>query len=204
MGLSLMWDGTDIFWRENNSDDWAPLHPSSDTPELAAAFDAAAPDGMVGCAPPMLTALPEPGTLQIWSGLIVRTLPGWHSLVRGPANLPGPGGIAMYEGIVETDRWFGPMFTNLRFTRTNIPVTLNPDYPLIQLQPIQASAYRDAILDSTEFVPGMEAMSEADWLDYHRTIILPNQDPDRPFGDYAKQARRRRSDARAVCPMLNG
>src|SRR4051812_12897380 len=128
-------------------------------PGFSDAFDAAAPEILKGCAPPMLTALPEPGTLQIWTGLIVRTSPGWHLLVRAPANLPLTGGIVLYEGIVEADTWFGPLFTNLRFTRTHSPITLRPDFPLLQVQPVLASNYADNVLDSTELVPGMSGMA---------------------------------------------
>ncbi len=153
----------------------------------------------------MLTALPEPGTLQIWTGLMVRTTPGWHLLVRAPANLPLTGGIVLYEGIVEADTWFGPLFTNLRFTRTHSPITLRPDFPLLQVQPVLASNYADNVLDSTELVPGMSGMAEADWNGYHRTIVIPNEDPNRPFGAYATKARRRRKSGEATppqtCPM---
>ena len=34
----------------------------------------------------------EPGCLQIWTGLMARTAPGWSLLVRPPANLASPGG----------------------------------------------------------------------------------------------------------------
>jgi hypothetical protein len=52
--------------------------------------------------------------VQIWSGLIARTAPGWSLLIRPPANLPRLPGLDAYEGLVETDRWFGPLFTNHR------------------------------------------------------------------------------------------
>jgi hypothetical protein len=130
--------------------------------------------------------------LQIWTGLMVRTLPGWHILVRAPANLPLTGGFVLYEGIVETDTWFGPLFTNLRFTRTHSPISLRPDFPLLQLQPVLATTCADDGLNATELVPGMEGLAEAAWRGYHQTIVIPNEDPDRPFGAYAKQARRRR------------
>src|SRR5450432_1464097 len=140
-GLRFIWDGADIFWTCDDLDDWEPLSPSAQLPGFSAAFDGAAPEILKGCAPPMLTALPEPGTLQIWTGLMVRTLPGWHLLVRAPANLPLPGGFSLYEGIVEADTWFGPLFTNLRFTRTHSPIALRPDFPLLQLQPLRAATY---------------------------------------------------------------
>jgi hypothetical protein len=51
-------------------------------------------------------------------------------------------------------------------------------------------------------VPGMDGMAEADWRGYHETIVIPNENPDRPFGAYAKQARRRRkTDTAKSCPM---
>jgi hypothetical protein len=195
IGLRFIWDGADIFWTCDDLDNWGPLSPSAQLPGFSAAFDAAAPAALLGCAPPMLTALPEPGTLQIWTGLMVRTEPGWHILVRAPANLPLTGGFALYEGIVEADTWFGPLFTNLRFTRSHSPITLRPDFPLLQVQPIAAANYGDHILNATEFVPGMDALTEADWRGYHQTIVIPNEDPDRPFGAYAKQSRRRRKSA---------
>jgi hypothetical protein len=202
IGMRFIWDGADIFWHCDGMEAWEPLSPSAQLPGFTEAFDAAVPDPVKGGAPPMLTALPEPGTLQIWTGLIVRTSPGWHLLVRAPANLPNTGGFSLYEGIVEADRWFGPLFTNLRFTRTHSPITLRPDFPLLQLQPVLETTYRDEILDATEFLPTMAGLTEADWMGYHRTIVIPNEDPDRPFGAYAKQARRRRKgDPASQCPM---
>ena len=77
-----------------------------------------------------------------------------------------------------------------------------PDFPLLQVQPILASNYTDEVLNATELVPAMDGMADADWLGYHRTIVIPNEDPDRPFGAYATRARRRRkSDAAEQCPM---
>lgn len=197
-GLKFIWDGSDIFWICDAMDDWEILSPSAQLPGFNDAFDAAAPAALRGCAPPMLTALPEPGTLQIWTGLFARTLPGWHLLVRAPANLPLPGGFTLYEGIVESDTWFGPLFINLRFTRTHTPITMRPDFPLLQVQPIRAETYDDAVLNATGLVPTMGGMAAADWEDYRQTIAVPNENPDRPFGDYAKQARRRRK-----CPVAH-
>jgi hypothetical protein len=201
-GLRFIWDGSDIFWTCDGMDDWEPLSPSAQLPGFSDAFDAAAPKLLAGCAPPMLTALPEPGTLQIWTGLMVRTLPGWHLLVRAPANLPLTGGYVLYEGIIEADTWFGPLFTNLRFTRSHSPITLRPDFPLLQVQPVLASTHADDLLNGTEFVSDMEQLSDGDWRGYHETIVIPNEDPNRPFGAYAKEARRRgKTSGRGTCPV---
>ncbi|HXT80625.1 MAG TPA: DUF6065 family protein, partial [Acetobacteraceae bacterium] len=200
--LRLMWDGTDIFWYDSKATDWTPLLPDAPFPGFPAAFDAAAPADALGCAPPFLTSLPEPGTLQIWTGLIVRSAPGWHLLVRAPANLPLPGGYALYEGIVETDRWFGPLFTNLRFTRSHVPIRLRADFPLIQMQPLPRGVYAEETLASAAHVSGVEALSEVDWDAYRTTIVRPSGDPDRGFGAYAAATRkRRRHAAGAGCPF---
>ncbi len=195
--LRLLWDGADVFWHYAGAPDWLPLQPAAQCPGHAARFDAAVPDGLRGCAPPLLTALPEPGTVQLWTGLMARAAPGWSLLVRAPANLPGPGGYAVYEGIVESDRWFGPLFTNLRLTRTGVPVRLAADFPLLQVQPLPRAAYAEETLDASEFVAGLDEFGAAEWADYQASVAGPSADPDRPFGAYAVAARKRRKG----CPL---
>jgi len=195
--LVLLWDGADIFWQHDGASDWLPLMPSAHFPGFTSLFNAAVPPALHDCAPPFLTALPEAGSLQIWTGLMARTAPGWHLLLRAPANLPASGGFSLYEGIVATDRWFGPLFTNLRFTRTNVPVRLRADFPFLHLQPVQQIAYSDDILSSMEFLGDMRELHDTDWADYRSTIVVPNEDPNRAFGGYAVAARKRRQ---TTCP----
>ena len=129
---------------------------------------------------------------------MARTATDWSLLIRAPANLPSPGGFSLYEGIVETDRWFGPLFTNLRFTRTDMPVRLRADFPLAQIQPLPRHAYADATLAAAETTADMAGLAGQDWADYQTTIADPNADPDRSFGGYAVAARKRsRSGARS-------
>jgi hypothetical protein len=190
--LEVLWDGTDVFWRCDVVPDWTPLQPSAQLPDYAEAFDRVAPEAMQGCAPPFLTALPEPGGLQIWTGLIAETAPDWHLLVRSMANLPQAGGIALFEGIIETDHWFGPLFINLRFTRSHMPIRLRHDYPLAQLQPIRRDCYSNETLDRFVVEPGPAHLAPAHWDAYYRTIVEPNGRPNRPFGGYATDVRKRR------------
>ncbi|MBV9251110.1 MAG: hypothetical protein JO227_17900 [Acetobacteraceae bacterium] len=201
MDLQLLWDGSDIFWHYDGAPDWLPLSSSAQFPHFAEAFDQAAPPTLQGCSPPFLTALPEAGTLQIWTGLIARTQPDWHLLLRAPANLPSPGGFALYEGIVETDRWFGPLFTNIRLTRSHVPIRLRADFPLVQVQPVQAATYSDTVLSAWELAPDLDGMAQVDWAAYQRTIVVPNADPNRPLGAYAVEARKRRRAA--GCPFAS-
>lgn len=197
MEMTLMWDGSDIFWKYAAVDAWLPL-AAAQFPGLSQRFDQAAPPALQGCAPPMLTAVPEPGVLQVWTGLFARTAPGWSVLVRAPANLPLPGGYVAYEGIVETDRWFGPLFTNLRLTRTHSPIRLRADFPLLQIQPLPRQLYTDTVLNDMQLGPTLNTFSADDWADYDRSVAAPSSRPIRPFGSYAAEARRQRNSG---CPF---
>lgn len=190
--LEVMWDGADIFWRCDDAPEWMPLQPSAQLPNYVGVFDAVAPAELKGCSPPFLTALPEPGTLQIWTGLIAQTAPDWHLLVRSPANMPQTGGICLFEGIVESDRWFGPLFTNLRFTRSHTPIRLRADYPLAQVQPVPRHAYSNDTLDRMDITSGPSGLTAEHWDAYHASVVEPNSRPNRSFGAYAVAARKNR------------
>jgi Family of unknown function (DUF6065) len=190
--IEMLWDGTEIFWRCDDAPDWMPLSPSAQLPNYAAEFDAVAPEDLKGCSPPFLTALPEPGAVQLWTGLIAQTAPDWHLLVRSPANLPHAGGISLFEGIVETDRWFGPLFTNMRFTRSHTPVRLRGDYPLVQVQPVPRHSYSNDMLNRMDVTPGLSGLTTEHWEAYQASIVEPNSRPNRSFGAYATSARKAR------------
>ena len=196
--LQLLWDGHDIFWKCTDWQDWLPLMPSAQYPDLVARFDRTAPTSLAGCSPPLLTALPEPGIVQIWTGLMARTPSNWSLLIRSPANLPLPGGYTMYEGIIEADHWFGPLFTNLRLTRTHTPMRLRADFPLAQVQPIPRVAYADATLSAVDYVEDMAGLKPSDWADYETTIAAPSANLDRAFGAYAVASRKR---TQGGCPL---
>jgi hypothetical protein len=198
MDFSLLWDGHEVFWLYDELKTWMPLN-AVQFPGLSARFDAAAPAASQGCSPPFLTVLPEPGLVQIWSGLLARTAPNWSLLIRPLANLHSRGGFELFEGIIETDRWFGPLFTNMRLTRTDTPIQFRHDYPLAQLQPLPRIAYAEETLNSTSLIAAPEAFTDQDWADYHQHVVRPNDDLDRPPGGYAVIARRRRR-----CPMTSG
>ena len=190
--LEMLWDGNEIFWRCDETPDWMPLQPAVQFPNYADEFDRIAPAALKGCSPPFLTALPESGNVQLWTGLIAQTALNWHLLLRAPANLLQTGGICVFEGIVETDRWFGPLFTNMRFTRSHTPVRLRADYPLVQVQPIPRESYSNETLGRMEVTPGSEELTPEHWDAYHASIVEPNSRPNRQFGAYATASRKRR------------
>ena len=198
IGFSLIWDGEKVGWSYTGTDEWYPLGRAQ-YPGFSATFDDHAPGHIQGYSPPFLAALPEPGVVQVWSGLLARTRPGWSLLVRPPANLPRQGGYDLFEGIVETDRWFGPLFTNVRLTRTDVPITFDGEYPLFQVQPLHRSGYADDRLNDFECTTGLASMSADDWGDYEATVVKTGDGTLRPLGhDAAEVRRRRRSETSAT------
>ncbi len=192
IGFSVMWDGHDIKWTYEGVGEWFPLK-SVQFPGFRDQFDAVAPQEIREYSPPFLGALQESGLVQLWTGFVVRTAPGWSLLVRAPANLPRPGGYEHFEGIVETDRWFGPLITNIRLTKTDVPIDFAPDYPLLQVQPIPRHVYDDSTLNNYELVPSLGQLTPEDWDDYYDTVVRPHVQEHRPRGQYAAAARKRRA-----------
>ena len=85
--FTLQWDGSQIIWTYRGAKAWYPL-TSAQFPGYRSVFDRAAPEHLRGFSPPFLTALPEPGIIQLWTGLMVESAKDWSILVRPPANLP--------------------------------------------------------------------------------------------------------------------
>ena len=190
ISFSLMWDGNETSWTYEGAEGWMPLK-AAQFPHFAAHFDAQVPEEIRGFSPPFLGALQEPGLIQMWTGLVARTAPGWSSLVRPCPNLPRSQAIEMYEGIIETDRWFGPLITNFRMTKTGVPIEFRADFPFLQVQPLPRAALDDRALNEHELVPELSAMRPEDWDDFYDTVVRPNVAVKRPRGEYAAAARRR-------------
>lgn len=190
IGFSVMWDGHDIIWTYEGVGEWFPLK-SVQFPGFRDQFDTVAPDEIKEFSPPFLGALQESGLIQLWTGFVVRTAPGYSLLVRAPANLPRSGGYEHFEGIVETDRWFGPLFINLRMTCIDTPVELSADRPLFQVQPLLRETYADRQLKPMGMVPGLDQMPPGMWARYRQTVVGPNSGERRQPGAYAVGVRKR-------------
>jgi len=187
--VQLLWDGSEIFWRHQGMDELVPLR-SVHYPGFEAAFDAAAPSGIKGFAPPFLTASIQTGSVQVWPGLMATTAHGWSLLVRPVANLHRPSGYEMLEGIVETDHWLGPLFTNIRLTRTGVPVELDDDVPFMQVQPLRKGHYEDKRLPAFTVAEGPAALGADDWERYRATVVRRNAAASRRPGAYAAKVRK--------------
>jgi hypothetical protein len=196
--FSLLWDGSQVLWTYQGAKSWYPL-TSAQFPGYASVFDRLAPKRLRGYAPPFLTAVTEPGIIQMWTGLFVESAENWSVLVRPPANLPRSLAFDLYEGIVETDRWFGPLFTNLRLIKTDVPIHFSTETPLLQVQPLHRSTYAEEVSNGFAVLGDPRRFPASAWERYEQTIVKPNQDPVRPVGAYASEVRRRRRSG--GCPV---
>jgi len=195
--FTLQWDGSQIIWTYRGAKAWFPL-TSAQFPGYEAEFNRVAPKRLRGFSPPFLSAVPATGIIQLWTGLLVESAENWSVLIRSPANLPRNIAFDPFEGIIETDRWFGPLFTNIRLVKTDAPIHFSTEVPLLQVQPLHRSAYADEVSNNFRLVPNAAEFSDETWSRYEQTIVKPNLDPRRPVAAYAASARRRRKSG---CPM---
>ena len=195
--FTLQWDGSEVIWTYRGARAWYPL-TSAQFPGYSKVFDKLAPQYLRGCAPPFLTAVPEPGSIQVWTGWFVESAEDWSILIRPPANLPRSFAFDQYEGIIETDRWFGPLFTNIRLVKTDVPIHFSTETPLVQVQPLHRTTYAEEVSNSFGLVKHPAEFPAEVWSRYEHTIVKPNLDPARPAAAYATSVRRRR---RSSCPM---
>ena len=198
--FTLEWDGAHIIWTYRGAKAWYPL-TSAQFPGYQAVFDRAAPKRLRGFSPPFLTAVPDPGVVQVWTGFFIESAADWSVLVRPPANLPRSLAFDSYEGIIETDRWFGPLFTNIRLVKTDVPIHFSTETPLVQVQPLHRSTYAEEISNAVRVVDRPSAFPAEAWSRYEQTIVKPNLDPERPVAAYATAVRRRRKGG---CPVHAG
>lgn len=193
--IRLLWDGEQVFWSYGADETWLPLSGTDagavQFPGYAATFDATAPKFLMGCSPPFLKALPEMGGVQMWTGLLAKTRPGWSLAIRTPVNLPPIPGLSAWEGIIESDIWMGPLFTNFQLTKTDQPIHIRAQVPFLQVQPVPQVAYRDETLNSFTCSDSSD-MEPSDWEKLSE-VLLPEADPTARQGNYAVQVRRRRA-----------
>jgi hypothetical protein len=200
---SLMWDGHTIFY-SLDGESFSPLDDACEFPGMAEALAKHQPASMELLGSPLFTAMQEQGYVQVSLGVIARTAPGWSLLLRRPANLPLFGGYDAMEGIVETDIWRGPLFINLRLTRTNSPIRLHANAPLVQAQPVPRWLYQREVMADMRHGT-LADMTADDWTAWHNTFVEPDYRPSRRDGEYAVKVRKRRAgercgSRRAACP----
>ena len=185
ISFRLMWSGDEVIYTFGGRSRWRSLR-GVHFPHFPKAFRTFAPAYLADYAPPLLVQTSVPGTVQIWTGYFARTAPGWALMSRGVVNRPRKEPYENLEAIVETDDWFGPLFTNVRLLRTNSPVHFPQGAPFLQALPVPRPAYRKppfAVYEATE-------MTDSDWRAYEPIAKRANNHL-RDKGGYAVETRRR-------------
>ena len=157
IGFSVQWDGHDIMWTFEGAGDWFPLNSAVQFPGFRDYFDRHRPGRDQGILPalPRRAAGTRADPALDGPGGPHRARAGACWSARPPICRAAAAGKP-FEGIIETDRWFGPLITNLRLTKTNVPIDFKPDFPLLQVQPIPRHVYEDATLNNYEIVPELD------------------------------------------------
>jgi Family of unknown function (DUF6065) len=187
----LLWDGRAVSCSFDGRT-WEPIDDTVPFPCLGERLAEHAPPDIRPLAPTLFQCPPEAGgNIQVNLGVIAQTSPGWSMLLRRPANLHIHPAFDHFEGIVETDRWCGPLFINLRLTRTHTPIRLNAMFPLVQAQPIPKILYGLDAMKAVR-VESIADMTRVDWAAWHQTFVEPDSRPERRVGEYAAASRKRR------------
>jgi Family of unknown function (DUF6065) len=195
--IQLIWNGVDLYHMVEN--EWRELKSVHLTDEFVEYWDANAPADLKGHWPPFMTRGFVPGTIQIWSGLLVSTVRDWSVVIGPPPNLLQTRHFSCFEGVVETDRFKPfPLFINLKLHVTDREILIPRDRPLFFVRPVLRKCYSESALRHAEYEgltandDGFGAMTEDEWSGYRRTvrkIDAPVQEY-KP-GQYGAQQRKR-------------
>lgn len=140
------------------------------------------------CEPPAVySSLFVPGTIQLWTGLLVTSAPGWSMHVGPIVNVTHHHGYQTYAGIVETDEFKPcPLFINLRLIETGRDIMFSKQKPLFQVHAVHRDSYTGerapTVIEPKDMTPEI-------WAGV-ATTTRP-ADSKRPPGEYAKAVRKR-------------
>jgi hypothetical protein len=190
-------DGKDLYYADEGQ--WAPLQNVALEQEFLDDWDEKVPDAAKGLAPAFMQASFISGVLQVWSGILVSTREDWISLVRPLVNADFYGAVQCYDGVVETDEYGPwPLFINVKVTKTDVPIILDPNRPLFQLQVLPRLAFGKQTRQ-IEMVDGLgvheesgEGLTMAEWEGFTGTVRKADfrENKGRLVGDYAIKARK--------------
>lgn len=195
VSFELRFDGVQVLHR--TTDGWEVLAEAY-LPGFDEVWSAVAPPALQTCVPPFLRALRSPrGAVQVWSGLLVSSAPGWSSCVRSVPNQFQSAKYRHYEGIIETDVMPAcPLFANLQLTTTSEPVPFSNEEPLFTVQPIQRTSYGADAHQLQIKAPAIHAggdvqpMTDDDWRHFRAAIRVDEPGETHRMGDYGAQVRR--------------
>lgn len=121
--------------------------------------------------------------VEITTGIIAKTTPGYGLLVRPPAGIASNRGALIYDGFLETDWYRSYIPVVLRLTSTE-PVIFPARVPMAQLQvlPIPAESHTPGVVNGADRWPAEV------WQEFCRQRHERNR-PGRTPGSYGRAAR---------------
>ncbi|WP_189066708.1 DUF6065 family protein [Deinococcus seoulensis] len=187
MNFSLRWDGVEFMWRNDEAEKpaWHRLTPQY-YPGFRDHIEQTAPEFVKPYINlPFIGKATDPGLLLFWPGIIGFTSAGWSLLVRAPVNYPVPTSYQVYDGIIETDWWNGPIISPLKIIKTDTIISFKRQVPVFQLQLVKKETYlnREGLLQMTH----SPDLNEDDWLSFRQALAMRNHTESRP-GVYKVQA----------------
>ena len=153
-------------------------------------WDDNCPPEMAGAAPNLLSSLPEPGVVQVWTGFFVQTAPGWATQIRPLVNIHTRRDLTVFEAIVETDLFAPcPLFVNIALRATDQEIVIVEEFPLFQMQPVPKEAFQKS---KTQQIQVSDMGNSAfDWEGTKRTLRIPGVSETRKSaGQYGAKIRR--------------
>lgn len=166
----------------------------------------------------------DDGVVQVWTGLILQTPPGWCLYVTNPVNCVHQGRLAVrgpafsvQEGVLETDWMQYDIWVNLKFLVRDkwVYFRRNAFPPLAQIVPVPRESFQTWSLREQAVNRDTEEGERVFkfWLDYnHRKYGLGGrqrlspEDPSltKDSTTYHHQRKRSLSPDRQGCPFLEG
>ena len=172
--LSLQWDGEVIYWKLGLQEPWRVLEDPVPFPGLEQHLRGSKLEHILEQGlPPFIGRAFDAGLVQIWSGLIVRTRPGWSISVRPLANFPRDSRFEILDGLIETDWFFGPLVTPIRIRKTDEPIRLVTRKPLYQVQPLRTETFQRDFFENFQVHRGFEALSAQDYQRFRESLPTP-------------------------------
>lgn len=86
-------------------------------------------------------SLIENNVIQLWTGLIFQTPPGWCLQIRSPINFPYTG-FNVVEAILETDWLQYDIWMNLAATQPGAKISIRKDMPIAHLLPVRRESFK--------------------------------------------------------------
>jgi len=85
--------------------------------------------------------LVEKNVVQIWTGLIFETPPGWCLHIRSPINFPHED-FNVVEAVLETDWMQYDIWINLSINEKNKPISVRKEVPIAQIVPTRRESFK--------------------------------------------------------------